>query len=98
MSPVSDSYGKQGLVPATHRIAMAKLALQSSNWVTVDEWESQQPDWTETVVTMRYNSAIAFASWEKEGRHGPSERQCWLMSASALSELFVTSCLSILYL
>ncbi|KAA8587672.1 hypothetical protein FQN60_016534, partial [Etheostoma spectabile] len=48
VSPVSDGYGKQGLVLAKHRIAMAKLALQSSNWVTVDEWESQQPDWTET--------------------------------------------------
>uniref|UniRef100_A0A8D3DA29 Nicotinamide nucleotide adenylyltransferase 3 n=1 Tax=Scophthalmus maximus TaxID=52904 RepID=A0A8D3DA29_SCOMX len=48
VSPVSDSYGKQGLVQAEHRIAMAKLALRSSNWVTVDEWESQQPDWTET--------------------------------------------------
>ncbi|KAM9349278.1 nicotinamide/nicotinic acid mononucleotide adenylyltransferase 3 [Symphorus nematophorus] len=55
VSPVSDGYGKQGLVLAKHRIAMAKLALQSSNWVTVDEWESQQPDWTETVVTMRYH-------------------------------------------
>uniref|UniRef100_A0A8D3BVV6 Nicotinamide nucleotide adenylyltransferase 3 n=1 Tax=Scophthalmus maximus TaxID=52904 RepID=A0A8D3BVV6_SCOMX len=40
VSPVSDSYGKQGLVQAEHRIAMAKLALRSSNWVTVDEWES----------------------------------------------------------
>lgn len=55
VSPVSDGYGKQGLVLAHHRIAMAKLALQSSKWVTVDEWESQQPDWTETVVTMRYH-------------------------------------------
>lgn len=55
VSPVSDGYGKQGLVLAKHRIAMAKLALQSSDWVTVDEWESQQPDWTETVVTMRYH-------------------------------------------
>uniref|UniRef100_A0A3Q3A6W3 Nicotinamide-nucleotide adenylyltransferase n=3 Tax=Kryptolebias marmoratus TaxID=37003 RepID=A0A3Q3A6W3_KRYMA len=55
VSPVSDGYGKQGLVLAKHRIAMAKLALRSSNWVTVDEWESQQPDWTETVVTMRYH-------------------------------------------
>lgn len=55
VSPVSDSYGKQGLVPAKHRIAMAKLALQSSDWIRVDEWESQQPDWTETVVTMRYH-------------------------------------------
>lgn len=55
VSPVSDSYGKQGLVAAKHRIAMAKLALQSSDWIGVDEWESQQPDWTETVVTMRYH-------------------------------------------
>lgn len=53
VSPVSDGYGKQGLVPAKHRIAMAKLALQSSDWVKVNEWESQQSDWTETVVTMR---------------------------------------------
>ncbi|XP_037538231.1 nicotinamide/nicotinic acid mononucleotide adenylyltransferase 3 [Nematolebias whitei] len=55
VSPVSDGYGKQGLVLAKHRIAMAKLALQSSDWVKVDEWESQQSDWTETVVTMRYH-------------------------------------------
>lgn len=75
VSPVSDGYGKQGLVLAKHRIAMAKLALQSSNWVTVDEWESQQPDWTETVVTMRYKTAsTAMASFEKEGCHGPSRR------------------------
>uniref|UniRef100_A0A3B3XKB9 Nicotinamide-nucleotide adenylyltransferase n=1 Tax=Poecilia mexicana TaxID=48701 RepID=A0A3B3XKB9_9TELE len=61
VSPVSDGYGKQGLVPAKHRISMAKLALQSSNWVTVDEWESQQPDWTETVVTMRYKTHLLYA-------------------------------------
>lgn len=53
VSPVSDGYGKQGLVLAKHRIAMTKLALQSSDWVKVDDWESQQSDWTETVVTMR---------------------------------------------
>ncbi|XP_062337790.1 nicotinamide/nicotinic acid mononucleotide adenylyltransferase 3 isoform X3 [Osmerus eperlanus] len=55
VSPVSDGYGKQGLVLAKHRVAMAKLALQSSDWVSVDDWESQQPDWTETVVTLRYH-------------------------------------------
>lgn len=65
VSPVSDGYGKQGLVLAKHRIAMARLALQSSNWVTVDEWESQQPDWTETAVTMRYYSATARTLWNK---------------------------------
>ncbi|KAI3375074.1 hypothetical protein L3Q82_021592 [Scortum barcoo] len=68
VSPVSDGYGKQGLVPAEHRIAMAKLALQSSNWVTVDEWESQQPDWTETAVTMRYHYGRILKEYEQSTR------------------------------
>ncbi|XP_076150538.1 nicotinamide/nicotinic acid mononucleotide adenylyltransferase 3 [Alosa pseudoharengus] len=55
VSPVGDGYGKQGLVSAKHRVAMAKVALQTSDWVSVGDWESQQPDWTETVVTMRYH-------------------------------------------
>ncbi|XP_048845310.1 nicotinamide/nicotinic acid mononucleotide adenylyltransferase 3 [Brienomyrus brachyistius] len=55
VSPVSDSYGKRGLVPAHHRVAMARLALHSSDWVTVDDWESRQPDWTETIVTLRHH-------------------------------------------
>ncbi|XP_061879633.1 nicotinamide/nicotinic acid mononucleotide adenylyltransferase 3-like [Entelurus aequoreus] len=65
VSPVSDSYGKQGLALAKHRIAMARIALQSSNWVTVDEWESQQPDWTETVVTMRYHYGRILKEYEE---------------------------------
>ncbi|KAM9845401.1 nicotinamide/nicotinic acid mononucleotide adenylyltransferase 3-like [Aulostomus maculatus] len=70
VSPVSDVYGKQGLVLAKHRIAMAKLALQSSNWVTVDEWESQQHDWTETVVTMRYHYGRILKEYEQNAeRH-----------------------------
>ncbi|XP_007228727.2 nicotinamide/nicotinic acid mononucleotide adenylyltransferase 3 [Astyanax mexicanus] len=55
VSPVGDEYAKQGLVSSQHRLAMARLALQSSDWVTVDDWESRQADWTETVVTMRYH-------------------------------------------
>ncbi|XP_010768358.1 uncharacterized protein [Notothenia coriiceps] len=65
VSPVSDGYGKQGLVLAQHRIAMAKLALQSSDWVTVDEWESQQADWTETVVTMRNHYGRILKEYER---------------------------------
>ncbi|KAK2822234.1 hypothetical protein Q5P01_022299 [Channa striata] len=65
ISPVSDGYGKQGLVLAKHRIAMAKLALQSSSWVTVDEWESQQPDWTETVVTLRHHYGRILKEYEQ---------------------------------
>ncbi|XP_039999672.1 uncharacterized protein nmnat3 [Xiphias gladius] len=65
VSPVSDGYGKQGLALAKHRIAMAKLAVKSSNWVMVDEWESQQPDWTETVVTMRYHHGRILKEYEQ---------------------------------
>lgn len=65
ISPVSDSYGKQGLAPAKHRTAMAKLALQTSDWIRVDEWESQQPDWTETVVTMRYHHNQILQKYQK---------------------------------
>lgn len=60
VSPVSDGYGKQGLVAAKHRNAMARLALQSSDWITVDPWESDQPDWTETIVTMRCGTTVRF--------------------------------------
>ncbi|XP_041848234.1 uncharacterized protein nmnat3 [Melanotaenia boesemani] len=73
VSPVSDGYGKQGLVLAKHRIAMAKLALKSSNWVTVDEWESQQPDWTETVVAMRYHYGCILKQFKQNmGTHSDS--------------------------
>ncbi|XP_038127188.1 nicotinamide/nicotinic acid mononucleotide adenylyltransferase 3 [Cyprinodon tularosa] len=73
VSPVSDGYGKQGLVSAKHRISMAKLALQSSNWVTVDEWESQQPDWMETVVTMRYHYGQILEEYKQStGKHNDS--------------------------
>lgn len=81
VSPVSDGYGKQGLVLAKHRIAMAKLALQSSDWVKVDEWESQQPDWTETVVTMRYKTHLQQQQCLKE-----RWSKCRIMSCHLLSK------------
>jgi len=53
MSPVNDDYGKKGLVSARHRIAMAKLALETSDWIRADPWESEQETWTETVKVLR---------------------------------------------
>uniref|UniRef100_A0AAX7UFT7 Cytidyltransferase-like domain-containing protein n=1 Tax=Astatotilapia calliptera TaxID=8154 RepID=A0AAX7UFT7_ASTCA len=99
VSPVSDSYGKQGLVLAKHRVAMAELALQSSNWVTVDEWESQQPDWTETVVTMRYHYRRILKEYERSvGMHNNSINQLqrragaqsrsWRTAQERISDLF----------
>ncbi|XP_034559362.1 nicotinamide/nicotinic acid mononucleotide adenylyltransferase 3 isoform X2 [Notolabrus celidotus] len=85
VSPVSDGYGKQGLVLAQHRVAMAKLALQSSNWVTVDEWESQQPDWTETVVTMRYHYGRVLNKYKcSTGMQGPRPQLKLLCGADFL--------------
>ncbi|XP_077472165.1 nicotinamide/nicotinic acid mononucleotide adenylyltransferase 3 [Stigmatopora argus] len=65
VSPVSDGYAKPGLVAAEHRIAMAKLALQTSDWVDVDEWESRRPDWTETAVAMRYHHGQILKEYER---------------------------------
>ncbi|NXA31148.1 NMNA3 adenylyltransferase, partial [Eudromia elegans] len=55
VSPVSDDYRKQGLVSAPHRVAMAKLALETSDWIRVDPWESEQETWTETVKVLRHH-------------------------------------------
>ncbi|KFP34110.1 Nicotinamide mononucleotide adenylyltransferase 3, partial [Colius striatus] len=54
MSPVNDNYGKKGLVSARHRVAMAKLALKTSDWIRVDPWESEQETWTETVKVLSF--------------------------------------------
>ncbi|XP_050758307.1 nicotinamide/nicotinic acid mononucleotide adenylyltransferase 3 isoform X2 [Gymnogyps californianus] len=62
MSPVNDDYRKKGLVSARHRIAMAKLALETSDWIRVDPWESEQETWTETVKVLS-STRIKAALW-----------------------------------
>uniref|UniRef100_A0A8V1ADN8 Nicotinamide nucleotide adenylyltransferase 3 n=1 Tax=Gallus gallus TaxID=9031 RepID=A0A8V1ADN8_CHICK len=68
MSPVSDDYRKKGLVSARHRIAMAKLALETSDWIRVDPWETEQESWTETVKVLRhhYNESVRLLQSRKE--------------------------------
>ncbi|EOA94967.1 Nicotinamide mononucleotide adenylyltransferase 3, partial [Anas platyrhynchos] len=68
MSPVNDDYRKKGLVPARHRVAMAKLALETSDWIRVDPWESEQETWTETVTVLRhhYNESLRLLQYKKE--------------------------------
>lgn len=53
ISPVNDNYKKKDLVAARHRVAMVQLALQTSDWIRVDPWESEQPQWIETVKVLR---------------------------------------------
>ncbi|XP_063466789.1 nicotinamide/nicotinic acid mononucleotide adenylyltransferase 3 isoform X4 [Symphalangus syndactylus] len=53
ISPVNDNYGKKDLAASHHRVAMARLALQTSDWIRVDPWESEQAQWMETVKVLR---------------------------------------------
>ncbi|XP_044301461.1 nicotinamide/nicotinic acid mononucleotide adenylyltransferase 1 isoform X2 [Varanus komodoensis] len=55
ISPVGDGYMKKGLISASHRVAMARLATESSDWVEVDDWESKQKEWQETIKVLRYH-------------------------------------------
>uniref|UniRef100_A0A8C5YIB9 Nicotinamide nucleotide adenylyltransferase 3 n=1 Tax=Microcebus murinus TaxID=30608 RepID=A0A8C5YIB9_MICMU len=55
ISPVNDNYGKKDLAPSHHRVAMARLALQTSDWIRVDPWESEQAQWMETVKVLRHH-------------------------------------------
>ncbi|XP_004947508.1 nicotinamide/nicotinic acid mononucleotide adenylyltransferase 1 [Gallus gallus] len=55
ISPVGDAYKKKGLISADHRVTMAKLATNNSDWVEVDDWESSQSEWLETVKVLRHH-------------------------------------------
>nr|CAD7445376.1 unnamed protein product [Timema bartmani] len=55
ISPVHDGYGKKDLESATHRCNMTRLALQSSDWIRLSEWECHQDTWSRTKVVMQYH-------------------------------------------
>ncbi|XP_036049451.1 nicotinamide/nicotinic acid mononucleotide adenylyltransferase 3 isoform X2 [Onychomys torridus] len=79
ISPVSDSYGKKDLVASHHRVAMAQLALQTSDWIRVDSWESEQPRWMETVKVLRHHHGELLKSSASTEGPDPSKT----LSASA---------------
>eukprot|EP00127_Corallochytrium_limacisporum_P007385 Clim_evm4s250 gene=Clim_evmTU4s250 len=54
ISPTNDGYKKRGLVTGQHRVAMANLATQNNDWVNVDSWEVDQPEWQTTLKVLRY--------------------------------------------
>lgn len=56
ISPVGDAYKKKGLIEACHRLEMARLATENSDWITVDSWEALQPEWLETAKVVRHHS------------------------------------------
>ncbi|XP_063064946.1 nicotinamide/nicotinic acid mononucleotide adenylyltransferase 1 isoform X2 [Engraulis encrasicolus] len=58
ISPVGDAYKKKGLIEAHHRIQMARLATESSDWIRVNDWESQQSEWVETAKVVRHHHSV----------------------------------------
>nr|XP_054766396.1 nicotinamide/nicotinic acid mononucleotide adenylyltransferase 1-like [Lytechinus pictus] len=54
LSPVNDGYKKQGLISSKHRIEMCKMAVENSDWLKVDTWEAEQPNWLTTVKVLTH--------------------------------------------
>jgi len=48
VSPTHDAYQKKSLIPAPHRLEMARRAVLSSDWVRVSDWETRETGWTRT--------------------------------------------------
>lgn len=60
VSPVHDSYGKNSLVASKHRASMVKMALQTSDWIRMSDWEMQQDQWKRTRLTLQYHQVFSF--------------------------------------
>jgi len=59
ISPVNDGYKKSSLIPAEHRLALARLAAQHSDWVKVSDWEVKQEGWSRTRLVLDSYSQLA---------------------------------------
>jgi len=59
-SPVSDGYGKPGLLNSSHRLKMCQMALNSvsNQWIKVIDWELQQKLWTPTIQVLKKTQEI----------------------------------------
>ncbi|KAH8311754.1 hypothetical protein KR044_007900, partial [Drosophila immigrans] len=55
ISPTHDSYGKKGLAPSLDRCAMVKLAVQSSSWIRLSDWEVHQSQWVRTQAVLQHH-------------------------------------------
>ncbi|CAM5999798.1 unnamed protein product [Sphagnum balticum] len=82
ISPASDAYGKPGLATAEHRVHMLRLAVANNTWLRVDSYETEQPHWTRTVLTLRRTSSDT-AKDEKRARMFGSAAPPWPKLATA---------------
>merc|ERR1719273_2297572 len=62
LSPTHDAYEKSSLIPATHRLEMARRAVEASDWLRVSDWEVTQEGWSRTRHVLDSYSQIATSS------------------------------------
>ncbi|KAL3270078.1 hypothetical protein HHI36_009136 [Cryptolaemus montrouzieri] len=55
ISPVHDAYAKNDLESATHRKEMVRLALQTTDWIKISDWECNQESWSRTRQVLNYH-------------------------------------------
>lgn len=60
VSPVHDCYPKDTLISIKHRAAMLKLTLESSDWLHLSTWESEQKSWTATYEVLQHHQVNPF--------------------------------------
>ncbi|KAF2363952.1 Cytidyltransferase-like domain [Trinorchestia longiramus] len=58
ISPVHDKYGKEGLAGSNDRCQMVRLALTSSNWIHLSDWETRQEEWTPTREVLQHHQRL----------------------------------------
>uniref|UniRef100_A0A8C5XII4 Nicotinamide/nicotinic acid mononucleotide adenylyltransferase 2 n=1 Tax=Microcebus murinus TaxID=30608 RepID=A0A8C5XII4_MICMU len=74
VSPVHDSYGKQGLVSSRHRLIMCQLAVQNSDWIRVDPWECYQDTWQTTCSVLEHHrDLMKVTTLPTPPNHSPQE-------------------------
>lgn len=54
ISPVSSAYKKAGLLPSHHRLRMCQIAVENSDWVMVDPWESLSETYVPTLNVLKH--------------------------------------------
>ena len=72
ISPVHDGYKKSSLISSQHRLMLARLAAQHTDWVRVSDWEVRQEGWSRTRLVL--DSYTKMASQASQADHS----QPWL--------------------
>ncbi|KJE93922.1 nicotinate nucleotide adenylyltransferase [Capsaspora owczarzaki ATCC 30864] len=85
ISPVNDGYKKDGLLAASHRLAMCRASVANSTWIRTDDWELTNPEWQRTVSVLRHVRAQV-----NEGVSAEDQIRVKLLCGADLLESFAT--------